>query len=237
MRMICFEPSLRSKLETSRMDGSTVAVANSQVKPARGGGVEIMATSHSEVSASPRKMNVTVCGVEEVDVELRELNSLVTNTDVSVCIKVISVAAPDVVHNREGSELAKQDCVVGDSSGCSRVVPWERDVGALVEGMSYKLKSAGVRCYEGVLERRKAERSSDRGVEMTGSIELSPARTPVSPVEPDANPALHSASSLYQRSSSQLRRHDHLESYRDCWPTLLRLLTVASCPSLLLATA
>ena len=134
------------------MDGSTVAVANCQVKPARGGGVEIMATSRSEVSALPRKMNVTVCGVEEVDVELRELNSLVTNTDVSVCIKVISFVAPDVV-----DELAKQDCVVGDSSGCSRVVPWERDVGALVEGMSYKLKSAGVHCYEGVLERRKAE--------------------------------------------------------------------------------
>ena len=104
VRMICFEPSLRSKLETSRLDGSTVAVANCQVKPARGGGVEIMATSRSEVSASPRKMNVTVCGVEEVDVELRELNSLATNTDVSVCIKVISVAAPDVVRNREGSE-------------------------------------------------------------------------------------------------------------------------------------
>ena len=56
--------------------------------------------------------------------------------------------------------------------------------------------------YWSVLERRNAERSSDRGVETTGSIEPSPARTPVSPVEPDANPALHSASS----SSSEVEQ-------------------------------
>lgn len=32
----------------------------------------------------------------------------------------------------------------------TRVVLWESDVGALVQGMCYKLKGAGVCCYDGV---------------------------------------------------------------------------------------
>lgn len=38
----------------------------------------------------------------------------------------------------------KQDCVVGDSSACGRVVLWEQDVGKLNEGESYKLVGASV---------------------------------------------------------------------------------------------
>ena len=52
--------------------------------------------------------------------------------------------------NRNGTLLKKQDCVVGDSEGCGRVVVWEKDVGSIVEGGSYQLVGVAVRSFRGV---------------------------------------------------------------------------------------
>ena len=56
-------------------------------------------------------------------------------------IKVKSVSTPEKVTNRDGKEF-QQDCIVGDISGCGKVVLWETEVGSLTEGNCYKL--AGV---------------------------------------------------------------------------------------------
>ena len=52
--------------------------------------------------------------------------------------------------NKVGTQLNKQDCIVGDSSGCGRLVLWEEDVGKLDEDKCYKLIGAKVRTYKGV---------------------------------------------------------------------------------------
>ena len=51
---------------------------------------------------------------------------------------------------KDGSTLRKQDCVIGDSEGCGRVVLWEEDVGKLEEGKSYKLIGLTVRSFRGI---------------------------------------------------------------------------------------
>lgn len=65
-------------------------------------------------------------------------------------MKVKKVNPTEKVKSRDGKELEKQDCLVGDSSGCTRVVLWEQDVGQLKEGECYKLVGASVRSFRGV---------------------------------------------------------------------------------------
>ena len=109
---------------------------NCHVKPARDGGMEVMATKWSKVGTSPRKLNVSKETMTESSkvVELCDVDGLSANQVICVSVKVVSVFEPVVVHSREGKELKKQDCIVADGSGCCHVVVWEDDVGALVEG-------------------------------------------------------------------------------------------------------
>ena len=67
-----------------------------------------------------------------------------------VTILVKSVSAPKKVSNRDGREFQTQDCVVGDISGCGKVVSWEEKVGTLTEGNCYKLTGASVKLFGGV---------------------------------------------------------------------------------------
>jgi hypothetical protein len=66
-------------------------------------------------------------------IRMNDLSSLVVKAQIIAKVKVKIVDAAETVKNREGKELEKQDCVVGDESGCSRIVLWE-DVGRLEEG-------------------------------------------------------------------------------------------------------
>lgn len=54
----------------------------------------------------------------------------------TVTVKVKKVEPSEKVKNREGIDLVKQDCVIGDSFSCIRVVVWEGDVGHLNEGVT-----------------------------------------------------------------------------------------------------
>ena len=60
-----------------------------------------------------------------------------------------SVTKGEVVSTREGVQVRKQDCYVGDSSGCLKVVLWEDDVGSMETGMSYKVEGAVVKSFDG----------------------------------------------------------------------------------------
>ena len=43
------------------------------------------------------------------------------------------------MNTKEGKQLEKQECVVGDITACSRLVLWDKDVGTLTKDISYKL--------------------------------------------------------------------------------------------------
>ena len=87
---------------------------------------EVMMTNKTKIESSPRKVTVTdIADPKEVDIN--HLSELAINQEVSLTIKVISVGLAEKVNKRVGSELSKQDVIVGDATGCTRVVLCEND--------------------------------------------------------------------------------------------------------------
>ena len=153
VRVISFEPSLRQAMNDSLSKKGSISLVGCQVRAARGGGSEIVLNSDSKVELSPKKFDggVLVVHKDAADaIQMNDLSSLSVGQHVTVTVKVKTVEPVEKVKNRDGKELSKQDCVVGDSSACGRVVLWEQDVGRLEEGESYKLTSVSVRSYRGV---------------------------------------------------------------------------------------
>ena len=100
-------------------------------------------SSVSKVQPSPKKFDCNkvsqMAKKESVCVQVIDVCSIAVKQLVTVQVKVKSVDPVEKVKNNEGIELEKQDCAVGDVSGCCRVVLWEKDDGRLKEGQSYKL--------------------------------------------------------------------------------------------------
>ena len=60
--------------------------------------------------------------------KLMDVGTLATRQQVTVLVKIITVGSAVVVK----SELQKQECVVGDVSGCCRIVLWNDDNATLI---------------------------------------------------------------------------------------------------------
>ena len=122
-RIVCFDPSLRSALESSREKKEAVSVVNCSVKQNSNKDLEIVGNKHSKVVASPRKYVLPETStfsdnLEHKTVELRDVDDISCTQRVTVLVKVNSVTEGEVVSTREGVQVRKQDCYVGDSSGC-----------------------------------------------------------------------------------------------------------------------
>ena len=81
-----------------------------------------------------------------------DVGTLATGQQVTVLVKIITVGSAVVVK----SELQKQECVVGDVSGCCRIVLWNDDIGKLLKEKSYKLYVI-VKQWDGVKYLKKFE--------------------------------------------------------------------------------
>ena len=131
-----------------------VSLVCCQVRGGLGGASEIVLSKVSMVDQSPRKFNKEgLMKAQKEDpppTEVNDIHSIATNQQVTVTIKVKTVKPTEKVKNQDGKELVKQDCVVANSSGCTRVVVWEQDVGRLQEGSCYKLIGASVCSFCGV---------------------------------------------------------------------------------------
>ena len=55
-----------------------------------------------------------------------------------------------MVNTRDGKQLMKQECMVGDISASVHLVLWDNNVGALKENLSYKLTDVTVRMYDDI---------------------------------------------------------------------------------------
>ena len=85
----CGLPSLQPSLELSRAEGSSMAILNCQVKAGRGDGsvdLEITATNHTKVEASPRKFTLPTpseaAEEEPMLVQLSNVHGLAVNQHV-----------------------------------------------------------------------------------------------------------------------------------------------------------
>ena len=82
-RLVSFDPNLRGDLEKYKEDGSAVSLANCNVKACRSGnGFEILASTRSKVTESPKKFKLS--DSELVEVKTRETVKLEEIGDVSV---------------------------------------------------------------------------------------------------------------------------------------------------------
>ena len=151
VRIISFEPSMRQPLYESLSKKSPISVVNCEVRDAREGGQEILVSNTCKIQASPKKFDVTTLKHQEPTmIQMNDVPSLAATQLVTVTIKAKTVDTPERIKNKQGKELSKQDCIVGDSSGCGRLVLWEQDVGKIAEDKSYKIIGAKVNTYKGV---------------------------------------------------------------------------------------
>lgn len=150
-RLVSFDPNLRGDLEKYKEDGSAVSLANCNVKVCRNGdGLEILASTRSKVTESPKKFKLSDSELVEVKtrevVKLEEIGDVSVDQKVAVRGKIIKVNSPEEVGAKSG-KLLKQDCIIADCSAAYRVVLWEKAVDLFEMGKSYELTEALIRMY------------------------------------------------------------------------------------------
>ena len=147
MRVFGFDSGVWRKLSEFERSKNTVAIKDCEVKCARKGEqLEIMVTKRTEVEKSEKMFTVESTDQKATKVTtLGELNKLVTYQRVSVEVKALHVE--DVMKVSGGKR--KQDIIIGDSSGCTRLTVWEGEIGKIEEDESYRLSGMMVWEYRG----------------------------------------------------------------------------------------
>lgn len=141
VRVISFEPSLRSAMDLSMSKNDPISVVLCE---GRSGDKELLLNRSTKIESSPMKFG-EVKKKDAIVLEMNDLGCVGGNQKVNVMVKAKQVEVPEKVTNKDGKVLKKQDCVIGDASGCGRVVVWEDDVGKMEEDKSYKLVDVSVR--------------------------------------------------------------------------------------------
>ena len=97
------------------------------------------------MDTSPKKF-ASIAGPSTANnLTLKNIDDVAVGQSVTVMAKVVKAAPPQTIKTKDGREMTKQDCSIGDCDRCIRVVLWEKDVGALAEGSSFKLVNVSVR--------------------------------------------------------------------------------------------
>ena len=109
---------------------------------------EIVLTSRTKVDASPKRF-ASIAGPSTPNkLTLKNIDDVAVGQSVTVMAKVVKAAPPQTIKTKDGRQMTKQDCSIGDCDRCIRVVSWEKDVGSLAEGSSYKFVNVSVRIYD-----------------------------------------------------------------------------------------
>ena len=147
MRVVGFQESLRERLAKSQEKEKSVSLQNCQVKHGRNSDeLEIILKSSSRIQPSPKKIvvNEMLKRAENPQITLDALPMKSVYDKVTLNAKVINVEAPAKV----SGGLTKQDVVIADSTSPARITLWERDIGQLTEGNSYRFTDIVVRMYQ-----------------------------------------------------------------------------------------
>ena len=121
------------------------------MKRAFGDELEIMASSRkSRVKASGRLFEIDGAGAKDAkDISIDDLDDLSIMQLVTVNAKVLFVGEPQTIRQKnKWKTLRKQECIIGDTSGTTRIVVWENDVGRLTIDKSYKITDVTVCIYK-----------------------------------------------------------------------------------------
>lgn len=138
MRLVGFDTKQQQKLALLHEKKEAVALSNCEVTPSkRGSHLKVIVGRSTEMQRSPTKSKVSamVCTPSN-EITPDQLQGLQEYQQVTVKVKVV----------REGDALAvkkssrKQDLVIGDAPGSTKLTLWKQDIGSLIKaGTSYKL--------------------------------------------------------------------------------------------------
>ena len=200
MRLVGFDAKQQRTLEELRTKEEPVALVNCEVKPSRWGNqLEVVIGRNTIVKSSPNKFDVMFCSSSSNnEVMLNEVKRIQNFQKVTARVKVVNVKKCTEVNGG----LMKQDVIVGDASGISRVTVWEENVGILKEGVCYKLSGMTVRIFN----KKKYLSMSKEGCEIEEIDDIGDVET----VESDAD------EDRYKLKNAVIIGVSSVESYRAC---------------------
>jgi hypothetical protein len=146
VRLVGFLPGQQKKLDSFFTDTKAVNLHNCEVKQSRQGHqMEITLKSATELSESAKEFDVSVFNNEPVptSITLGELSSIENFREVIFEVKVIAKTEPISVSGGK----KKQDVVIGDCTGTSKVALWEEYINSLDVDESYRLAKFLVKEY------------------------------------------------------------------------------------------
>ena len=144
--MRLFDSGMRRRLANFEESREPVTIGNCEVKPSRvNNDLELLVKSRSEVERSDKTYHVisTVDALMGKETSLGNILDLPPYDRVTVRVKVFNV--DDIVEVAGGKN--KQDIDVRDATGIMKFTVWEKDIGKLQKGRSYKLGGVVVREY------------------------------------------------------------------------------------------
>ena len=127
-RVYGFDGEVRRKLFEMQEKKETVDLVSCVVKKARGPSedLEIMVNGATVCSASLRKVEPEALG-QVKRVKVGTWGQLQMNTRYDICVEVLSSSDAEEAK----PNLHKQELVVGDETGCARLVLWQNEIGMM----------------------------------------------------------------------------------------------------------
>ena len=144
LRVVGFDAKVHQKLCSFRERNEAVVMSNCEVKENKyNSDLEVVVRKSSDFEKSPTKYDVDVSKFS-CDITLNELSHLANFQKVDVRVNVVGESDRVKV-----KDLMKQEYIIGDATGISKIVAWEDNVGLFVKGGSYKLSGLNVRTFNG----------------------------------------------------------------------------------------
>ncbi len=145
-----FDEEKRARLAAFREKKEAVTLQNCQVKTSRDSSeFEVLVKGCTELLQSPKKKfdigDVDLAAIDTKMITLDKLAELPDFQRVTVAVKAVRVDQP--VHVVGGKR--KQEIMLSDSSGKSKLTLWEGDIGKISQGKSYMLRNVRVQSYNG----------------------------------------------------------------------------------------
>lgn len=162
VRVVSFDPALRPRFAESLENSKAIALSNCKVQGTQSKATNctyelVASTKRSTVVKYDKEFNIPE-DMTEVDpdvaknITLSGLPNCIVNQYVNVQVKMLETSPPVIVESKKQTwmELRKQDTIVADATGTTRLVLWQADIGMLQENHSYKVPDAHVRMYDEV---------------------------------------------------------------------------------------
>ena len=99
----------------------------------------------TEIERSDKDYNVKASPGGKI-IQLSEINNLINFQRITCQVKVLSIQSPVEVPGGK----KKQDIMIGDSSGTTKLTIWEEEIGKMKEEQCYKISGVVVRDFKGM---------------------------------------------------------------------------------------